>query len=99
MLATPLILAGILIVTAILVKKEPKLMAGYEEILKSVDGEAKLKKAADILSLNLIIASASTILFCCVSYYLGSEPLFVASLILPCLITVVASVYRINKMI
>lgn len=98
MLATPLILAGILIVTAILVKKEPKLIAGYEEILKSIDDEAKLAKAANILCRNLIIASASTILLCYLTYYFESEPLFVVSLILPCLISVVASVYRINKM-
>jgi hypothetical protein len=97
MLITPLIIALIYIGTGFLVKKQPKSIAGYEKILKSVNGELKLKKAANILCNNLIICSIFTIIGCYVGYYFDWKTVYILSLILPCLLALIISITRINR--
>lgn len=98
MIALPFVLALIYILTGFIVKKNPRLIAGYEQLLNSVNGELKLKKAGNILFYNLIRCAVLTIILGCLGYYLDWEILFISALILPLVIALIISVNRINKL-
>lgn len=98
MFVLPLILAALYVGIGFAVKKEPRFIAGYKGILNSIDGEAKLKRAAHILCYNLIICSIITIICCYLSYYLGLDKiLYIVSLILPLLVALIVSMKKMNK--
>ncbi len=98
MIALPFAVALIYILTGFIVKKNPRLIAGYEQLLNSVNGELKLKKAGNILFYNLIICAVPNIIFGYLGYYLDWEILFISALVLPLIIALIISVNKINKL-
>lgn len=98
MIALPFVLALMYILTSFIVKKNPRLIAGYEQLLNSANGEWKLKKAGNILFYNLIICAVPTIILGYLGYFLDWKILFISALILPLVIALIISVNRINKL-
>lgn len=98
MIALPIVLALIYILTGLAAKKNPRLIAGYDQLLNSVNGERKLKKAGNILFYNLTICSVPTIILGYLGYFLDWKILFISALTLPLVIALIISVNRINKL-
>lgn len=94
----PVVLALLYLAIGFLVKKNPRLIAGYEQLLNSTNGESKLKKAGEILFYNLIICALATFICGYLGLFLDSQILYLLALILPLVIALIVSVNKINML-